>query len=164
METKITRASNGRGVAAQSTVEIIRAPGNMVLDLTTTQNFPGVNEDNTVSGEIFHFACWTADGSGLLVPGTLVEGKAHVSSPGEVTIDELDAGFVDKGNNIGDIFMIKPTTGWANDLYTALRQSMDDEGKVINVFDANNNTMAFQVGGTQPPAQTGKVVVWFEEL
>ena len=62
MDNKITRASNGKGLAAQSSVEILRAPGNMVLDLTTTQNFPGINDDNTVSGEIFHFGCWSADG------------------------------------------------------------------------------------------------------
>lgn len=128
METKITRASNGRGIAAQSTVEIIRAPGNMILDVTSTQNFPGVNEDNTVSGEIFHFGCWSADGGGVLVPGTLVEGKAHVSNIGEVTIDSLDPGFTDKGNNIGDIFMVKPTTGWANDMVEALQATLNPDG------------------------------------
>lgn len=164
METKITRASNGRGIAAQSTVEVIRAPGNMILDVTSTQNFPGVNEDNTVSGEIFHFACWTADGSGLLVPGTLVEGKAHVSRPGEVTIDKLDTGFVDKGNNIGDIFMIKPTTGWVNDLYTGLRQSVDETGKVKNVYDDQNSRIAFQVGGAEPSPKADTIIVYFEEV
>ena len=128
MDNKITRASNGKGLAAQSSVEILRAPGNMVLDLTTTQNFPGINDDNTVSGEIFHFGCWSADGGGVLVPGTLVEGKAHVSNIGEVTIDSLDPGFADKGNNIGDIFMVKPTTGWENDLVDALKQSLKNDG------------------------------------
>lgn len=132
METKITRASNGRGIAAQSTVEIIRAPGNMILDVTSTQNFPGVNGDNTVSGEIFHFGCWSADGGGVLVPGTLVEGKAHVSNIGEVTIDSLDPGFTDKGNNIGDIFMVKPTTGWANDMVEALQATLNPDGTLKN--------------------------------
>lgn len=164
MDTKITRASNGKGLAAQSSVEILRAPGNMVLDLTTTQNFPGVNDDNTVSGEIFHFGCWSADGGGALVSGTLVEGKAHVSSIGEVTIDSLDPGFTDKGNNIGDIFMVKPTTGWANDLYTGLRQSVDETGKVKNVYDDEDNKIAFQVGGVEPSPKPGTIIVYFEEV
>ena len=160
----ITRASNGNGVAVQTTVEIIRAPGNMILDVVSTQNWVGVNPNGTFTGERFHFASWTPSGEAGITPGSLTEGKAHVSNTGEITIDSFDPGFTDNGNSIGDVIMIKPTTGWANDLYTALRQSMDDEGKVINVFDAQNNTIAFQVGGTQPPAQTGKVVVWFEEL
>ena len=151
METKITRASNGRGIAAQSTVEIIRAPGNMILDVTSTQNFPGVNEDNTVSGEIFHFGCWSADGGGVLVPGTLVEGKAHVSNIGEVTIDSLDPGFTDKGNNIGDIFMVKPTTGWANDMVEALQATLNPDGTL-----KDNSVTADKVDFT-----TG---VWWEEL
>ena len=161
MDNKITRASNGKGLAAQSSVEILRAPGNMILDLTTTQNFPGINDDNTVSGEIFHFGCWSADGGGVLVPGTLVEGKAHVSNIGEVTIDSLDPGFTDKGNNIGDIFMVKPTTGWANDLADALKQSLKNDGTLKENIVGKDNIDWSTMGNQSTYVTLGDVKIMF---
>ena len=119
----ITRGSNGEGLATTGIVRDSRQAGSSILELQSTKNFV---DDN----EIFHFAQWTMDTTNKPVPGTLIEGTAKLISSGHISIESLDPGFTDIGSSIGDIFMIKPTTGWVNDLYGALTETLNQDGTI----------------------------------
>lgn len=117
----ITKGSNGKGLATTGIVRDSRQAGSSILELQSTKNFVDNNE-------LFHFAQWTADTVNKPVPGTLIEGTAKLIGSGQVSIESLDHGFTDIGSSIGDIFMIKPTTGWVNDLYDALTETLNQDG------------------------------------
>lgn len=121
----ITRGSNGAGLAATGIVRDPRQARSSILELQSTKNFVDNNE-------IFHFAQWTMDTTNKPIPGTLIEGTAKLISNGQISIESLDPGFTDIGSSIGDIFMIKPTTGWVNDLYGALTETLNQDGTIRN--------------------------------
>ena len=97
-------ASDNAGEAAKATVQSPRIIGSTSISVDTTTNWP--------TGT-FIATTGTLQPDGTLNP-TTVQVFYGTASGTTITITSFAAGYTDKGNAIGDVVVLKPTTEWAN--------------------------------------------------
>lgn len=96
-------ASNGSGDAALAHITDIRTAPAATIKVDTVTNFPSK-----------FIGTWGTLGSdGYITAASARNFKGHVSGA-DLIIDAMEAGSTDGGNTIGQVVIIKPTTGWAN--------------------------------------------------
>lgn len=149
------RGSDGTGAASRATLTSSRAISNPTITVDTLSNWPSQ----------FIAATGTLDEEGLRIePSTLQVFYGHINGATSIVIDSFADGYEDKGNEQGDIVILKPTTAWANEIADIFAMSHKDDGSIKQV-DANAPGVVFSTDSTQPtPDPDGKVIVWFEPL
>lgn len=96
-------AGNGSGDAALAHITDIRTAPAATIKVDTVTNFPTK-----------FIGTWGTLGSdGYIVPSSARNFKGHVSGA-DIIIDAMEPGSTDGGNTVGQVVIIKPTTGWAN--------------------------------------------------
>lgn len=115
------KASDGTGNAVLATVTSNRLAGATVLDVNSVDNWPT------------EFICTvgTLLGTNFIDPATVTEFRGHIVA-GDIIIDGFEPGSVDVGNTIGQVAMVKQTTGWPNNLIDTLKVSLNDDGTFKN--------------------------------
>lgn len=97
-------ASNGSGEAVTALVTAIRTAGSGVLTVDFTTNWPA--NFIATTGKLLS--------NNTLDPTTVFVFNGHLTGA-TITIDSAAPGYTDtRGNAIGDVVVIKPTTRWAN--------------------------------------------------
>lgn len=102
--SEILKGSDGTGNAVLAHVTIARLVGSTVLKVDS------VSKWNTNS---FIATVGTVGSDGFLTPGTVTEFVGHITA-GDIIIDSFESGSTDIGNTVGQVVIIKQTTGWAN--------------------------------------------------
>lgn len=123
---KRIRASDGTGSASAATVTASRSPGATTLQVNTVDNIPAYFSGAMGTPHTFTDPV-TSETITVISEATCVEFQGHVSST-NLEIDSIDSGFTDLGSSVGDVVIIKPTTGWANNVADILDVSHDDDG------------------------------------
>lgn len=116
---KYIRASDGTGEAVRPVVTGDRAIGNLILTVNSVSKIP--THFIATSGKLL--------GTGKLDPNTINQFRGRVTGT-TLTIESFVASYPDKGNSIGDVILIKPSTAWANELADLLSVAHNDDGSL----------------------------------
>lgn len=120
------RGSDGLGSAAKASVTQSRAVDNPTITVDSLTNWPAQFIGVTGTPDLV---------AKTIVASTLQVFYGHESS-GSVIIDSFAHGYTDKGNAVGDIVILKPTTAWADEVADLLSVAHDDTGALkISVID-----------------------------
>lgn len=103
MDYDFLSASDGSGDAALMTVESLRLSGGTTIEVDTIANVP----------DKFIATYGVRGSNGFITPDSKREFTGHLDS-GDLVIDGFEPGSVDDGNEVGDVVVIRPTTGFAN--------------------------------------------------
>lgn len=161
---KRIRASDGTGSASAATVTASRSPGATTLQVNTVDNIPAYFSGAMGTPHTFTDPV-TSETITVISEATCVEFQGHVSST-NLEIDSIDSGFTDLGSSVGDVVIIKPTTGWANNVADILDVSHDDDGTlktgaVTTAKIADDAVTAAKLDWASTGANGG---IWWEEL
>lgn len=115
-------ASNGSGEAPRMTVTAARASGATTLTVDAVTNVPA--KFIATSGTLNT----TTD---LIDPATMKVFRGQVVS-GAIQINGFAPGYVDTGNTVGQVVIIKPTTHWADFVAGALTDMKDTFGVSVD--------------------------------
>lgn len=132
------RASSGAGDAALMHVTTTRASGATTIAVDLLTNVP--TKFIATYGNVLP--------SGLLDPTTMVNFKGRNDGTA-LQIDTFEPGSVDNGNTIGQVVIIKPTTGWANRV-AAFMENISGFGTPDTLFASTLNLAT----GLTTPAQS----------
>lgn len=145
-EIEYLQASNGSGEPPRASVTVARSPGATTLTVDAVTNWPPffVATSGVLNTE-----------TGILNPATVRVFKGHLQS-GAIEIDAFAPGYVDDGNAVGDIVVLKPNTKWADIVSDGLAEASDRLG--------GDSPVKFVVNAVEPPAEAGKTIIWFEPL
>jgi hypothetical protein len=103
MNYDFLKASNGSGDAALMHVQTLRLAGSATIDVDTIVNVPTK-----------FIGTWgTLLSNGLIDGATKRDFRGHVSGS-DLVIDAMEPGSTDGGNTVGQVVVVKPTTGWTN--------------------------------------------------
>lgn len=114
---KYIRASDGTGEAVRPVVTETRSIGSLVLTVNSVSKLPAYFIATT--GKLL--------ATGKLDPNTVNQFRGRLNA-GKITIETFAPGYSDKGNAIGDVVLIKPSSAWANEIADILSQSFEDDG------------------------------------
>ena len=179
-DTGYIRASDGVGEAGKATVTVTRSIGATTLVVDSVANY---NDKVIVTTGILNTETDT------LTPESVTVFWGHITG-GNIIIDGFAPGYVDIGNAVGDVVLIKPTTLWANviaDLFEVSHNSdgslkagivtgtelaaaavdptkMTADAKKQSLDIDGSTTIVFSTAATQPTAQSGKTIIWFDEI
>lgn len=112
------KGSDGSGNAVLAHVTLARLVAATVLKVDSVSKWP-------VGG--FIATVGTLDGTGFLIPASITEFTGHITGS-DIIIDGFEAGFTDLGNSIGQVVVIKQTTGWANSVTANAQVGHNDDG------------------------------------
>lgn len=84
-------------------VNVIRLTGSATLKVDSVDNLPAK----------FIATIGTLLASGFIDPATKINVLAHLSGS-DIIIDSYEPGSTDAGNTVGQVVVVKPTTGWAD--------------------------------------------------
>jgi hypothetical protein len=148
------RGSDGTGSAAKASVTQSRAVNNPTITVDGLSHWPAK----------FIAVTGTPD----LVAKTIVTSTLQVffghSSGSTIIIDSFAPGYTDKGNAIGDIVILKPTTAGQDEIADLFARAHKNDGSIKQV-DGNAAGLVFSAAATQPaPDPDGRITVWFEPL
>jgi len=113
------RASDGTGLAVLSHITVNRVVGSTVIKVDSVNKYPAD----------FIYTTGTLLATGYLDPTTLKEMRCHVTA-GDVIIDGFEPGFTDTGNTVGQVGIIKQTTGWADSVSVNAKVAHNDSGTI----------------------------------
>lgn len=119
MSLSLISASNGSGEAVRASVTAVRNIGSVSIAVDSIINWP--NKFIATSG--------TLKSDNTLDPATISVFTGHISS-GAISIDSFAPGYSDKGNAVGDVVVVKPTTAWADNISSTLAVSLSDDGTI----------------------------------
>lgn len=145
MDTQFLQASDGTGEAVIATITADRAIASTTLLVDSVNKWP----------DEFIITTGTQLSSGYLDASDMCIMRGHLSGT-DIVIDSYAPGYTDVGNTVGQKAIIKPTTDWANKVATALEWAGDALGGA--------NPVKFVVSATEPPAEAGKTIIWFEPV
>lgn len=139
------KASDGTGNAAVATVQTIRSALATTIIVDTTQGFPTSFYATMGTPHTFVDPV-TSEEITVISDATAVDFSGHISG-GNLEIDAIAPGYTDGGSLVGDIVVVRPTTQYADNLNSALTQSLNDDGTLKNnavttavITDANVTT------------------------
>jgi hypothetical protein len=112
------RASNGSGEAVRPTVTNVRTAGATTLKVDSLVN---------VSAKFIATTGTLNLSTGKLDPASVTVFLGHISGV-DVIIDQLAPGYVDAGNSVGQVVLIKPTTEWADMVHDVLAVAHNADG------------------------------------
>ena len=121
-------ASNGTGEAVRSNVVVDRPIGSTEINIDTVLNWP--NKFIATSGVL-------DAATGTLDPDTVTVFFGHINGT-YLHIDEFAPGYSDRGNDMNEIVVLKPTTSWADKL--AGRVALPTGGTIDQVLTKNSST------------------------
>lgn len=123
MNLNLIKASAGTGEPVKATITVDRASGSATNTVDAVTNWP-TNFIATSGLQITD-----SNGNKTLDPATILVYAGHKSGS-TVIIDTIAAGYTDpaRGNKIGDVIIIKPTTMWVDNLADFLAVSHTDLG------------------------------------
>ena len=139
-------ASNGSGEAPRLTITSARAPLATTLSVDSVTNIPDKFVATTGTLNVT---------TGIIDPATVRVFKGSKSGS-DITIDEFAPGYVDDGNTVGQVVVIKPTTEWANIIGDSLANVKERLG--------GDTPVKFVVSATEPAPEAGVTIIWFEPL
>lgn len=127
--------SNGNGDAALMNITAVRLTGATTIAVDTVANVPAkfIGTYGTLGADGFITAASKRDFRGSVSGATL-------------TINAFEPGSVDAGNTIGQVVVIKPTTGWGNRVASFIK-NMTGLGVPENVTVAGLTATTITVGG-----------------
>ena len=150
---RLIRASNGSGEAVRGSVTAARSIGATTLSVDSVINWPP------------YFIATTGIRlpDGTLDPSSALVFEGHLAG-GSIEIDSIAPGYVDDGNSVGDVVLVKPTTLWADMVADVLEVAHKDDGSIKQV-DGDDPGLVFSAAATEPaPDPDGRVTIWFEPL
>lgn len=127
-------ASDGSGDAALMHITAARTVGATTITVDTVSGVPA--KFIATSGALLP--------SGLLNPTGLTNFKGHTSG-GALQIDAYEPGSTDVGHSIGQVVIIKPTTGWANRIASFIKNATNTgtpENHYVAVLSAASAAIA----------------------
>lgn len=104
--------SNGSGDAALMHITADRLAGATTISVDTVTNVPTK----------FIGTMGSLGSNNLITPATKRDFRGHVSGS-TLVIDAFEPGSTDAGNTIGQVVIIKPTTGWADRVATFVKNA-----------------------------------------
>lgn len=140
------QASNGSGEPPRASVTVTRSIAATTLTVDAVTNWPPffVATSGVLNTE-----------TGILDPATVKVFRGHIQS-GAIEIDAFAPGYSDAGNAVGDIVVLKPNTLWADIIAEGLIETKNRLGGA--------NPVKFVVSATEPAAEAGITIIWFEPL
>lgn len=119
-------ASNGTANASLMTVQSVRAKGATTISVNTTtaapaKFFASMGTPHTFTDPI------TGESITTISEATAVDFAGSIVN-GNVNIDAISPGYVDNGNAVGDIVIIRPTVDWANNTANVIGADHADDG------------------------------------
>lgn len=149
----LIRGSNGAGEAVQGTVTAKRNISSTTITVDSLLNFPSKAIITT----------GTLQPDGTLDPSSVTVMLAHLAAD-TLEIDQFAPGYIDNGNSVGDVVLVKPTTAWADNIADFLAEGHKADGSVAQV-NPNDPGLLFSTSATQPtPDIDGRTIVWFQPL
>jgi len=142
------------------TVQTLRSPGASTIVTNTVAGVPTLpakfyatmGEPHTFTDPI------TSETITVVSDATAVDFAGHVDT-GQLIIDAIAPGYVDtRGSHVGDIVILRPITGWADNLYNILSESHNDDGTIKN--DAITTEAQF-TDNVDPVKRQGEVMFDF---
>lgn len=128
------KASDKTGNAVLAHVTAPRAISSTVLEVDSLDNWS--NDFICTVGTLLP--------SGYIDMATAIEFSGHIDT-GKIAIDAFEPGFTDAGNTIGQIAVIKQSTGWANNIVDLALVSHNQDGLIKG--NASFATTAGDIGG-----------------
>jgi hypothetical protein len=129
-------ASDGAGEPVRATVQSSRSIGSTALTVNATTNWPT--------------GTFIATTGTLLSTGKLDPTTAQVfygtASGTAITITGWAAGYTDKGNAIGDVVVLKPTTEWANVVASGLQSTTQFPANFVNFVEPTGGVWSVTSG------------------
>lgn len=157
------KGSNGSGQAVRGAVTNARTIGSTTLKVDSVTNYP--SQFIATTGKL--------GPSGILDNTTVQVFFGHLSGA-DIIIDSFAPGYVDKGNSVADVVILKPTTAWADEVAGVLGVAHNDNGTIKNnavktsMLDAANIDASVALKDASVTSQkidfTTNGKVWWEEL
>ena len=141
------KASNGVGEAPRLTITAARSVSATTIQVDAVTNWPQkfVATAGTLNEE-----------TGLINPASVTVFRGELDGS-NLTILEFAPGYVDNGNSVGQVVVLKPTTEWADAVARSLADVKDSLG--------GDSPVKIVVSDTEPsPDPDGKIIVWLEPL
>lgn len=117
MDLDYLSASDGTGNAVLAHVTAPRLTGSTTLVVDSVDNWP----------EKFICAVGTLKSNGLIDLSTVTEFYGHITD-GDIIIEDFEPGFTDNGNTVGQVAVVRPSTGFANKLIEKVSVSLNPDG------------------------------------
>lgn len=168
---KRIKASDGTGNASTPTVTLIRSAGATTLKVNTIAGiYAGAEGFYAIMGTPHTFVDpVTGETITEISEASAVEFQGHINVS-DIIIDTIMPGYTDAGSKVGDIVIIRPTTGWANNVSDVLAIAHNDDGtinppqgtlingKIVPSIATNNLTLAIKTLAGADPSATDVVI------
>lgn len=121
-------ASNGIANASLMTVQTVRAANAPTITVNTVAGASAKFYGSMGTPHTFTDP-QTGETITIISESTAVDFAGSVSGS-TINIDAIAPGYTDTGSKVGDIIVIRPITEWANNIFNALSQSLNDNGSL----------------------------------
>lgn len=150
------KGSDGTGNANVATVQSSRAPGATTIDVDTVLGINPAGFCGSMGTPHTFIDPVTSEEITVISEATAVDFTGHVDGS-NLEINTIAPGYVDAGNSVGDIIIIRPTTQYADNL-AAMIKALYPIGSIYSSTVSTNPATLFGFG-TWVAFAAGRVLV-----